>query len=370
MNNILFIADTHLDTQTWLNRPRITGDSMASFRWLTAYARRHDVSDIVAAGDLIDVKKPQPEVADFVRHEMSMLEHDRIRFCFIQGQHEYARSIPWFSAVHDWPVWLDIRDSYSVGDSVQIQGFDWTPPDLLPGRLRAVDADTEVLVAHQVWEEFMGEIRGCEGSFSQIANAPVLFTGDYHDTKVYEALGASGQKLTVYSPGSTHLRKIDEPENKYCFLRSSDGAWSKVKIPTRRRQNVVLNDEDDLDELMDTWTTQLDELTRSAVELGLPEQLHRPLYWIKHKDDIPDVRLRVNKSIAKSAEVFFRTIPSESAEIVIERRQRQEQAAKGLVGCLQLVVPPDTDNYKSILRLLECADPAVELQKMKEERNL
>jgi DNA repair exonuclease SbcCD nuclease subunit len=365
----IFVADTHLDVHAWSNRPRVRGDSMYAFDQIVNHACESEtVTEIFAAGDLIDVKKPPPEVANHVREAMDNLRDCNVKFYFIQGQHELSAGIPWFNALHAWPEWLhDSRVATSDGHAVQ--GIDWTPADKVEEAFEGVDDRTYILLMHQVWEEFMGNIRGCEASFSQVPYADTLFTGDFHESKFLRGkfTGAQSQPLTVISSGSTNIRKIDEPPVK-SFWELDVDEWTEIHLRCRKRIDVDVMTENALDNLLDTWDSTLDDARGDAA--ALPANLQRPLVWVKFREDVPDALERIKRLVGDDAELFTKVIPVETEEAYVEREQRQKVIDRGLSGCLELLVPKDSEHYAPVLRLLESDDAVVELQKMKEERGL
>ena len=118
-------------------------------------AIEHKVHNIFAAGDLIDVRRPPSEVAEFLRTQLDRLA--TISFRYIQGQHELS-SPPWLSAISDNVQHLDGREPVNVYGTggMSLIGIDWQPADKLAEKLEAIPDDVDILMAHQVWEDFMG----------------------------------------------------------------------------------------------------------------------------------------------------------------------------------------------------------------------
>ena len=226
----LFFADAHVDTHAWVDHPTLRGDSMHAFRHLVDRAIHYKVACVFAAGDLIDVRRPSSEVAEFIRTQMERLECAQIEFHYIQGQHELS-SPPWMAALHDWPKHLS-EDAVVVDGDHEIYGLDWQPADQLAGKLAEVPESSDVLMAHQVWEDFMGDKAAFEGSFEQVPTE-TMFTGDFHKLRDMEVTGSKMQKLRVISPGATNMRAMGESSRKYYMLLHDDGSWHRKRIPTR-----------------------------------------------------------------------------------------------------------------------------------------
>jgi len=369
----LFFADSHLDQAAWSSRPTLRGDSQFSFQYIVDKAIELGVDHIVGAGDLIDVKKPDTATARFLRRQISRLQSAQIDFYFTQGQHEYSLP-PWLKALHNWPTWSH-QKWFSIRDDAVVYCIDWTPADMLQDELAKVPEHTDILVMHQVWDEFMGEIRGCEGSWSHVPYASVLFTGDYHDTHYLEGdkgrafVGANGQPLTVISPGSTNLRKVDEPEAKHFFLLFSDWSWRKCKIPTRHVLRPVLSDDDDLEDFLSNSEKLISKHCELAEQEGLPPGLFDPIVHVTYPEDLDNAFKRLRRTLAgQGAHFFHKAIPIETPEIVVSRQRRQEVVERGLTGCLELLVPKDDYDYAPLYRLLSSSDPRVVLKEMRDER--
>ena len=375
----LFFADSHLDVSAWAARPTLSGDSMFSFEFIVTQAINLGVKVVVGAGDLIDVKRPSPVVAKFIRVQMDRLKAAGIEFWFTQGQHEYAIP-PWNAAIHDAPVWIHQQsksiDMLGQHRSINVYGIDWTPADKLEEALELVPENTDVLVMHQVWDEFMGEVRGCEGSWSQVPFATTLFTGDYHATHHLRSengrahVGAHGQPLTVISPGSTNMRKVDEPEDKHFFLLFSDNAWEKRKILTRPVLRVSAFDDDALDQICDNILHKISRSVDVAKGRGLPEQLVKPILHFAYADDLESPYSRVRDIVSEQAHLFHKAVKqsAEDSEILLSREQRNLAASKGLTGYLELLVAREDPDFRALLPLLDSDDPKTEIEAMRNER--
>jgi hypothetical protein len=367
----LFFADAHLDTGAWTNRPRLHGDSLNAFAYICNYAVENQIPHMFGAGDLIDIKKPPPEIVQFARTQLSKLEEADCRFYFIQGQHEYSPDMPWFSAIHNWPQWLNHR-TVNIGDYF-VYGMDWRPGDKLAYALTTIPAQIDIMLMHQVWEEFMGSTRGCEGSFSQIPTAHTIFTGDFHVNKELDSLrGADGQELFVISPGSTNLRSISEDTDKYFYTLGTDGVWTRHQIPTRRKFEVTIQAAKDISGFESRFPVLLQKAKDETDNLDLPEDLARPLCRVIYVDDVPDVYQTIRKLAGDDVELFLKPIPAAMPDAVsVERKAFDEKSAAGLLGMLEAVMPKTDKRFPILSRLLAPnADMKVELQRMKKERGL
>jgi hypothetical protein len=367
----IFLGDTHLDLGAWANRPLITGDSLEAFKYVCGYARRHGIPYIFGAGDLIDVKKPPPEIVQFVREQLDLLEEHSCEFYFIQGQHEYSPDLPWFCAIHDWPQWLNQR-YVTIADKCNVYGLDWRSADAIPDAFDNIPHDTDILLMHQVWLEFMGDKCGCECSFATVPHASVVFTGDYHNNQSRIIDRLNGQKLKVISPGSTNMRKIDEPVDKYFYVLFDDFVWKRVRIPTRRKFEIRMETEHDVTHFDKHYDVAFSEARADARQLKLPANLARPLCRVIYNDEL-DGAYKTIKSVvdSKDVELFLKPLPPKSPETIeIDRQTFSQSSARGLTGMLETAVGKDSVSYKILSRLLTCPDSKQELQTMRKERGL
>lgn len=360
----IFCADNHLDLYAWSSRPELRGDSMWSFEYLVNFAIDNSLQFICLAGDNFEIRKPPSEVIQFFRAQCDRLAEASILLYFVQGQHCLADP-PWPVSTHDWPIHAHEK-LIDLPSGQLLYSLDWTPGDKLSTKLKAIPANTDIFMCHQVWLELMGALRPCEGSFTQIPYAPVVFTGDYHECKTLHLTGESGQALTVYSPGSTNMRKIDEPSQKFFFTLEDNNEWVRHTIPTRPVGVETITCEEELEQFCDLWTAG----TQIAIPEVLPEHLRKPMLWFKFYDDIEGALRKAQAAVGEQAFLFPKLLTRESADegISLSHKQRAEVIEAGLAGCLKLLVPEDDPNYHVLYRLLESKDPAVEIQALRSER--
>lgn len=358
----VFVADAHLDTEPWTGRP-ILGDSFHAFEFVVNTAIERGARFLFCAGDMIDARRPSSAVARFLRTQMERCQRDGVGVLVVEGQHDLAQP-PWFTAVHPHPQHL--HDRRVEAGPFRVYGLNWTPADKLAAALQGVP-ECDILVAHQVWEEFMGTITSPEGSLTQVPHASVVVTGDYHKYAVKRLHGADGQSLKVYSPGATHMRAIDEPEEHYLLLLYEDGRMTRMPIPGRVRLGLDTRDEGQpAENLVQRWQSNW----RKRAEY-LPEQLQKPLLRIRCFDtQQAELRRLTEELIGDQAHLFWDVqteVTAERAEKVQAGRALRE---KGPAGCLPLVVPKNDARYGPLLRLIQSPDPKAELQTMRQERGL
>jgi DNA repair exonuclease SbcCD nuclease subunit len=128
---IYITSDWHLAEGAWTARPEIAGDAFESLRRLTEIVRPEDI--ILAAGDLIDVKRPSSTTVNSAK---SLLEGVGASVYFIQGQHERDKT-PWLNIVD--AVHLNETSVYTQGKNrVALYGLDWGLSLNLQARLDAI----------------------------------------------------------------------------------------------------------------------------------------------------------------------------------------------------------------------------------------
>lgn len=367
MSAVAFVAtsDLHIDEHAWADRPEICGDSQAAFTKVCAFALKNR-TPIIAAGDLLDRKRNDALPIGFIRRQMDELEEKGVPFYYIQGQHELQTS-PWLSEVHRWPTWIH-RTSVTIG-GLRVYGIDWTSREALPSLLKEVPPETDVLVLHQVCHEFMGGITVAEMHLAQVPHARLVVVGDYHEHKIVRLNGLHGQNVTVLSPGSTNMRKIDEPAAKRFFVVHDDLTVKSVRIPTRPFLQQEILSEDMLSEFVQSIRGILKDLTEEST---LQDGLDKPLLRVLYRADLENAYSRIASAVAGWAHLFTKVIPvpTEATEGDNSGEETYEEVTDlGLIGCLPLLVDEaeEPDVYQLAHRLLAADDPQAALAAAREE---
>src|SRR5262249_6426373 len=147
---------------------------------------------------------------------------------FVQGQHELDRTTPWLNAINTWPI--HVNDSLFKIDNLLFYGIDWQPGDVIGPILDNVPANTDIVVAHQVWKDIMGNRSGdCECRFCDVSNARMLITGDFHSHVVMDATNKQGNSLKVLSPGPISMQSIDESPDKFFYVLYDDMSFDDIQ---------------------------------------------------------------------------------------------------------------------------------------------
>lgn len=365
--SVAWFSDAHLDLATWASRPELCYDSRHAFEYIIDQCLQRSVEAIIAAGDLIDVKKPPAEVVRFLRKQLDRVQQAKIPLYYIQGQHEKSNP-PWFSAIHEWPTHLH-QQRIQLSD-VSVVGLDWTNAAQLEQELAKLP-EAEVLVCHQVWDCFMGDLTNPEISTEQLPSCfKLVVTGDYHKTAMYRA-----GDCRIHSLGATNMRKISE--SSACVFALSDGlALTHCKIPGRSvlRTNLSLLIRTEPGEVVAFLREQVAEAFAQAKKKKLPVELRKPILHVtashRHADTVKALEA---SALASDCFLFVATKAHEAddqEDAELRTVVRQQLRTPHLLDVLPLAVDSKTETYKLAAALLQSTDPSSALQAFKEERGL
>lgn len=359
-------ADTHVQDRAWSRRP-IVGDSYFSLRQIFSYAIKHEIKCIIGAGDLIDKHRNDSEPVVKFYEQLDRLKAVGGEFRYIQGQHEMADP-PWLSG---HPAAVHVHEHPWTLGGFSVVGLDYQPAGLLQTALDRVTATRpDILIAHQVWSEYMGDIAHPQGSFADVPCVKLMFTGDYHGAysdKVYR--GKDGQELRVVNPGSTCLQSIDEPDAKFFCVLRDDGTIGRVQLFTRKRIDwAVMTTDDDVELFMSRIVERLDAV--AAEVAGYPAEVRMPVVRVTYSHRLHDTAARVTEAIGTRAHLFFKELPPVSEVVAARRTVRQAGgAATTLVSHLEAYLEQAgrPDLLTPCQRVLASEDISRELQKMRQE---
>lgn len=367
----IFAADSHLQPRVWKQRP-IEGDSFFAFRQLVDCALGESLP-LILAGDIVNAFLNEPQTAVFFNQQLKRLAKADVPVHFILGQHD-GRGL--------WPK-LDERTNhvhrkkFRLG-KINCYGLDFQPADQLKAELAAIPDDVTLLVAHQVWEDFMGINTLPQGAFADLPKQiEILVTGDYHKWVLSKTKyrNSAGRALTVLSPGATHQTPaIDSPCDCYCAVFQSDCTFRKIPFRTRKFEEFAITFPQELDKFLAAVPANLEAAAKHATTNELPPELHVPLWRIVYNHKLSDLPQRVAKIVrnGQDAHLFWKEIPPAEEESQIQTKV--QTAPKGetltLHSCLAQAVSPKKEPAVFTLcqRLLDAKDPAAELVAWKKER--
>lgn len=355
-------ADWHLDRAgrgAWRRYPDISGDSFYSLEQIVDLCRDRELP-LLAAGDLFDSHDQDDSSAvKFAVGEMQRMADRELPVLYIQGQHERVRSAPWLS-LSPWPQYAHRQIWKIPTDSELIYyGITFTRKDDLQAEFDQVPPDTDVLMMHQVWVDFMGEHIGGECRFADVPHAKLLLTGDFHKHKVVKTTGASGQKLTVVSPGSTCLRSLDEDPDKAVFILYDDLSVESVPLRTRRLYRRKLNCDDELGELL----TEIED-GAFVQDPYLAVAIVKPILEVVYDSAIPNV----SKHLTALSDAFHLILkPFRNDGFEYDELPGKIELKRGLEGNLKSRLTPDSPEFSLASRLLQSDNPAQTLTEIEKE---
>ena len=357
---LLVVSDTHLSDRIWKHRP-IEGDSYYSWHQIVDLAIIYEVEAVILAGDLLDKQTNTSRAIKELMAGLQKLRENHVEIYFNQGQHEF-QEIPWMSLEDGVAEWLDVA-TIKTQNGWNIAGSDYKNSEGLMDFLQSQRAKAaDILVCHQVWLEFMGEICKPQGSFSDIPpNVRYLITGDYH-----ESLCQEYGKLVVISPGSTHLRSISEPEDKCVYSMTLPDDRSKAKIaqlPLRTRRVIEIKLEQNTEFKLAAAQVEayLGMAADYAKEFDLPEHIAKPLMRLIFPQTAVELSNQVTKLVADRAHLFYKQVKFVSPESLEPDINQHTDASErvGMLNCLDTYLDKKKQpaTYGLATRLLQAPDP-------------
>lgn len=377
---ILVASDLHLSDHIWKHRP-IFGDSYHSWKQIVQLALTLKVDAIILAGDILDKQTNQVNPIRELLAGLRELTDANIPIWFNQGQHEYQAN-PWLELHTEGLTWLHTTD-VTTPNGWTISGCDYQNETQLQSFLhseRAASAD--ILVCHQVWKDFMGDVGKPQGKFDDIPdNVACLITGDYH-----EHIVRKHNNMLVLSPGSTHLRSVAEPAAKEVFLltlgdvknRSAGIEVTNLSLHTRfcgrvstqqfgasSRLNLTLAVDNAIADMLVAAETYAKGLTH------FPQDLRTPIIQVAHRTDEHDLVNQITAKYETQAHLFFKpmaTRTEETDESILPYLDASDKVK--MLDCLDNYVDKQQKPlvYDLALALLSSPDPEQALKRWIEEQ--
>lgn len=345
---LLFAADLHLDPLIWKDLPDVRGDAHDSWKQIVVAAIDRKVEAVILGGDVFDTHPPSESVRCFLEGVWQLKEKG-IPILAIQGQHGYDRRLAW-SSLDPYVQDLDAASFVTVpltavvgSTDFRIAGIDNLPPNQLQERLKALSSDVNVLVVHQM-------IKGMVPSFGgrEIWNmdpdwvpghVKLVLAGDYHSP-----VEATFRGIKFKYNGSTVLRKIDEPDEKFFHLIDEDFTVEAVKLVTRPVKRLLL------------LADKLEEGELSSLKATMLQQHNGTVVYIKHNTKIPAVE-EFFRSSNPNLHYIFKPITVRD-EIVVNAAKAPTDIT--LRGCLDRLLDREKSPflYDFICALLDAESPA------------
>ena len=347
-------SDLHLEDQSYADRP-VRGDSYFAWKQIVDDALRRDVRHVLLLGDIVNrPNNPDGPIRELLAG-LSDLDSSGVTTGYILGQHDGRCHWPRLTGEAS-PMHRRLTD---VGGAL-VYGLDYQLAGSLQKELDEIPASADVLAAHQVWADFMGDVAAPQGSFSDVPVVSVVLTGDYHKCLSLKTRGKGGQRLTAYSLGSTCMQEVSEPCDKYFGVLGDDLKLRKVRLRSRPKvEGPTLLDEGSLAEFVAGLPGLLDEVYDENADL--PAEVRTPLLRFTYAHTLPDAPRRVRKAAAGRAVVFDKEVPPEPASRVFAA---SKEAVFTLEGCLPLLVSPkrEADLYELALTAVQADDPEAALR--------
>jgi len=343
---LLFAADLHLDPLIWKDLPDVRGDAHDSWKQIAAAAVDRKVDAVILGGDVFDAHPPSESVRCFLEGVWGLKEKG-IPILAIQGQHGYDRRLAWSSLD---PYVQDLNASAyvtvpltAVDAEFRIAGIDNLPPAQLKERLSTLRPEVNVLVVHQMIKGMVPSFGGREIWNMDPDWVPshikLVLAGDYHSP-----VEATFRGIKFKYNGSTVLRKIDEPDDKFFHIIHDDFSIESVQLGTRPVKRFLL--------LKDKLTE--DDSKQLAEELKARQG--GSVVYMKHNSKIPGLE-DFCKSSNPKLHYIFKTITVRD-EIVVNATASPADIT--LRGCLDRLLDREKSPflYDLICALLDAESPA------------
>lgn len=351
----VFCADLHLEDGAWSSRPGIYGDAYYSFEQIVDYCIERRLP-LILGGDVLEKKSNSARPIAKLFDGLTRMRSAAVPVYYIQGNHEYDRNAPWLSA-HDWPIHMH-EASFDI-NGAKVAGFDWLPRGDIQEAFTRVPQNTDILITHQVWKDFMGNLGRTDCELTDVHHVQNVLAGDFHVTKTVKSVNAQGKPITMLSPGSTCMQDMSESPDKFFFVifKESDGsiAFEPKKLKTRRFLNYVVKDQDTLDALC---SGQLTKDINAQLDDTLPTHINKPLVRIKFDKRLPDAYLRLLTAVGDFAHIACEAI---TEKYNTPRTATRDSAKNDLLSALADLAGEDSDAYKLAAALLVAEDAGKEL---------
>lgn len=355
----VYASDLHLADGSWTSRPAIYGDAYYSLEQIIHHCVQLRLP-LVLAGDILDVKRNLARPVQQLCAAMSEMQAAGLPVYYTQGQHELDRNVTWMS-VHAWPQHIHNK-TIEIG-GVKLYGLDWLPRGDIQKAFAEVPPDTDILICHQVWKDFMKNIGRPECCLNDVHHVQYVMSGDFHVTTTAESTNAQGQPVKMFSTGSTCMQDISESPEKWFYVVSADVAARKFEFDlqpliTRRLRTYTVDSQDLLDKLC-AGGFAADIAAMQAERGRLPPDLQKPLVRVKFDKRLPDAYLRISTAVGEAAHLFCDALVDKTkGEEATNRAVTKNDLTTALEDLLK-----DSPEALKIANALLCADnPGQEIE--------
>lgn len=367
----IIASDLHLKSRTWKHKP-IEGDSYHAWCQIVSGAIEYCVEYVILPGDVLDKQLNASEPPIKLKEGLDRLEQAGIGVVFIQGQHEYQQT-PW--ATLGGGKHLHENGPVDIGP-FKVFGIDYQPKEALIPALQALPMskdDRNILVMHQVWQDWMGERALPQGTFEDVLiNTPaleLLITGDLHEQKL-EFYGTPDKGFSVLSPGSCCVQSISEPLDKFFYVLRDDAEKGAQLEPVTIKNRPIfrypstLETTEDVEEALQRLEDDFDAAFYAADAAKLPSEVCKPIFQYVYSYKVAKDVERIERLLDDRVHLFWKEIPDTSDKFI-------EGFQAGVSVTMADILKDQVEDGKTkdlAERLLASPDPLEELLRWRRER--
>lgn len=352
MGRIAIVSDVHLGTHQYGLKERYE-DFLTSFRRFgKSVIARGDIDAVVIGGDLFDSPRPDAQSVFVAQSVVNEIKESGIDVFCIDGNHDLAGGF--------WTKVIGAADLVPYGPTdvadVTASGIDYRCGiDLIEEIKKMVDTGvkTDILVAHFALAEMNG---GGSADTGVQELSPLLdklgvkcvLMGHVH---IPDARKWNG--VLYVNPGSTELKAVNEPKDKYYFVVDTD-TWDAepVRLETRKVEEIEIANEDDLV----SFQMELENEAKTRSEIfNCPSG---PFYQVIMDDSIDDAFKRLSKTVHDTGAIARIVMRSNAARDVAPSVDTRKESLNTLESAIEARFPKGSDEARLILSMLRSPDPS------------
>jgi len=341
MNLALITADWHIGSQDY-------DCTEYAINQVVDIADSQQVQQVWLLGDIFHKRRQESLFVKLARRAITRLAEHR-KVLFVQGQHEKTLKTPWLSAICGSSA-THAHKTSTLLNAKTVYGLDYEDAETLQIELEQVPADTDILLTHQPWKDFMGEDRG-SAWFNQVPPAVSLIaTGDLHQARIFDI--GHGQAV---SPGPIITQNWGETGQTFIYILREPNILEAIPLKGRIRCSYMdCRTMDDVRAALEDWEKAHD---RGVCEL--PASIQKSALRIAYSDNIVGAFGEIQHCVGNRATVIVEPFSSSEASA-----GRSEEAAfrasvvlrEGMEGCLRTFYRKDDDtSLQRRLRLWRAA---------------
>lgn len=354
MAKIALISDVHLGTRQYGLKERYE-DFQTSFRKFgKAVVARGDIGAVVIGGDLFDSPRPDAESVFNAKSVVEEIKESGIEVFGIDGNHDLAGDF-WLKVIGATNLLpyeaTDIADTGVTASGIQYKsGRDFVEEI---ENMVSAGVKTDILVAHFALAEMNG---GGSADTGVQELSPLLdklgvkcvLMGHVHIPDCRKWNG-----VLYVNPGSTELKAINEPKEKYYFVVDTE-KWEAEPEPleTRKVDEVEITNEEELV----SFQMELERDARDRSEIiNCPR---KPFYQVIVDDSIEDAFKRLSKTIHDTSTIARIVMRSNRARDLAPTVDSRKENLNTLESAIEARFPKDSDEARLILSMLRSPDPS------------